>query len=143
MNNSTLASADISFKKLRRLYIFALLTIAITVLLCQLLIQYNLRSQLSDSEIINVSGKQRFLSQKLTKEILILNFVTKIKNNKEGIDKINEIIRLWKFNQYALVNGNDSLGFPKEKSKKLNDLFLDIDPNFNNIIKASTRFFES
>ncbi len=140
MNNSTLASADISFKKLRRLYIFALLTIAITVLLCQLLIQYNLRSQLSDSEIINVSGKQRFLSQKLTKEILILNFVTKTKNNKEGIDKINEIIRLWKFNQYALVNGNDSLGFPKEKSKKLNDLFLDIDPNFNNIIKASTRF---
>ena len=119
MTNSTVASADISFKNLRRLYIFALLTIAITVLLSQLLIQYNLHSQLSDSKIINFSGKQRFLSQKLTKEILILNFVTEAKNNNEGIDKINEIIRLWKFNHYALVNGNDSLGFPKEKSKEL------------------------
>lgn len=140
MKNNTLATADISFKNLRRLYIFALLTIAITVLLSQLLIQYNLHSQLSDSKIINFSGKQRFLSQKLTKEILILNFVTETENNKEGIDKINEIIRLWKFNQYALVKGNDSLGFPKEKSKELQDLFLDINPNFNTIIKASTRF---
>lgn len=143
MINSTVASADISFKNLRRLYIFALLTIAITVLLSQLLIQYNLHSQLSDSKIINVSGKQRFLSQKLTKEILILNFVTETKNNKEGIDKINEIIRLWKFNQYALVKGNDSLGFPKEKSKELNDLFLDINPNFNTIIEASTQFLKN
>ena len=140
MTNTTIASADFSFKNLRRLYIFALLTIAITVLLSQLLIQYNLHSQLSDSKIINVSGKQRFLSQKLTKEILILNFVTETKNHKEGIDKINKIIRLWKFNQYALVNGNDSLGFPKEKSKELNDLFHDINPNFNAIIQASTRF---
>ena len=65
MTNSTVASADISFKNLRRLYIFALLTIAITVLLSQLLIQYNLHSQLSDSKIINISGKQRMLSQKL------------------------------------------------------------------------------
>ena len=140
MTNNTVASADISFKNLRRLYIFALLTIAITVLLSQLLIQYNLHSQLSDSKIINFSGKQRFLSQKLTKEILILNFVTEAKNNNEGIDKINEIIRLWEFNHYALVNGNDILGFPKEKSKELKDLFLDINPNFNTIIKASTRF---
>ncbi|MFV8322225.1 type IV pili methyl-accepting chemotaxis transducer N-terminal domain-containing protein [Flavobacterium sp. LB3P21] len=48
------------------------MTIAITVLLSQLLIQYNLYSQQSDSRIINISGKQRMLSQKLTKEILIL-----------------------------------------------------------------------
>jgi two-component system sensor histidine kinase DegS len=141
MKNSTTSSDDtVSFKNLRQLYLFALLTIAITVLLSQLLIQYNLHSQLSDSKIINFSGKQRFLSQKLTKEILILNFVTETKNNKEGIDKINEIIRIWKFNQNALVKGNDSLGFPKEKSKELKDLFIDINPNFNTIIQASTRF---
>ena len=79
MKNNAVASADISFKNLRRLYIFALLTIAITVLLSQLLIQYNLHSQLSDSKIINISGKQRMLSQKLTKEILILNFIVDAK----------------------------------------------------------------
>lgn len=133
----------ITFNKLRRLYIFALLTIAITVLLSQLLIQYNLNSQLSDSRIINFSGKQRFLSQKLTKEILILNFVTKTKDNNVQINKIEKIIELWKFNQYSLENGNDSLGFPKEKSKEISNLYKSINPNFNTILKVATSFLNN
>ncbi|WP_232735192.1 type IV pili methyl-accepting chemotaxis transducer N-terminal domain-containing protein [Flavobacterium sp. 5] len=105
----------ISFKKLRRLYIFALITIAVTVLLSQLLIQYNLYSQLSDSRIINISGKQRMLSQKLTKEVLVLNFITDSLQEKEQINKISKTILLWKSNHNSLVNGSDRLGFPKEK----------------------------
>jgi two-component system sensor histidine kinase DegS len=143
MKNSATASADISFKNLRRFYIFALLTIAVTVLLSQLLIQYNLHSQLSDSRIINISGKQRMLSQKLTKEILILNFVTDAKNNKQEIDRANEIIKLWKFNQNALENGNDSLGFPKEKTKVLADLFVNIKSNFDTIANAAGTFLDN
>ncbi|MBC7845403.1 MAG: type IV pili methyl-accepting chemotaxis transducer N-terminal domain-containing protein [Flavobacterium sp.] len=143
MRNSAAATVDISFKNLRRLYIFALLTIAITVLLSQLLIQYNLHSQLSDSKIINTSGRQRMLSQKLTKEILILNFIADTKNNKQEIDRANEIIKLWKFNQQALEKGNDSLGFPKEKSKALSDLFVAIKPNFENIVNAATAFLNN
>lgn len=143
MENSAAASADISFKNLRRLYIFALLTIAITIFISQLLIQYNLNSQLSDSRIINISGKQRMLSQKLTKEILILNFVADAKNNKKEIDRTSEIIKLWQFNQYALENGNDSLGFPKEKSKSLSDLFVAIKPNFDNIVTATKSFLNN
>lgn len=140
MKKSDEASVDISFKNLRRLYLFALLTIAITVLLSQLLIQYNLNSQLSDSRIINISGKQRMLSQKLTKEILILNFISNAKNNKKEIEQASEIIKLWKFNQNALEYGNDSLGFPKVKSNELSYLFKDIKPNFNNIVRAATKF---
>jgi hypothetical protein len=121
MQSNSKASVDISFKNLRRLYIFALLTIAITVLLSQLLIQHNLHSQLSDSRIINISGKQRMLSQKLTKEILILNFIADSINNEKEIDQANEIIKLWTFNHNALEKGNDSLGFPKEKSKELSN----------------------
>lgn len=143
MKNNKLTSASISFKNLKKLYIFALLTIAVTVLLSQLVIQYNIFTQLSDSKIINYSGKQRFLSQKLTKEILILNFVTDSNNIDAEIDKINAIKRLWKFNHYALEIGNDSLGFPKDKSKELNDLYLGIRPNFNTIIGASTSFLNN
>ena len=83
------------------------------------------------------------LSQKLTKEILILNFIADSKNNKKEIDKANEIIKLWKFNQYALENGNDSLGFPKEKSKVLSDLFVDIKPNFDTIVNAARSFLDN
>ena len=103
MKNRAKESVDKNtFKKLRRLYLFALLTIAIMVSLSQILIQYNLKRQLSDSRIINISGKQRMLSQKLTKEILILNFVTDSSKKKQEIIRINEIISLWKFNHNAL-----------------------------------------
>jgi two-component system, NarL family, sensor histidine kinase DegS len=142
-NNKKEPSDKFTFKNLRRLYLFALLTIAVTVILSQLLIQYNLNNQLSDSRIINVSGKQRMLSQKLTKEVLILNFITDTLQKKHKINQINETISLWKFNHYALENGNDSLGFPTKKSIAISKLFKDISPNFNNIIKASTQFLEN
>ncbi|WP_158614723.1 hypothetical protein [Flavobacterium sp. RSP49] len=55
MKNRATASVDKdTFKNLRRFYLFALLTIAVTVLLSQLLIQSNLNRQLSDSKIINI-----------------------------------------------------------------------------------------
>ena len=144
MKDNDKSSLDsISFKQLRRLYFFALLTIAITVILSQFLIQYNLNSQLIDSKIINVSGKQRMLSQKLTKQVLILNFITDSTSNKQETLHIKQIIDLWKFNHQALVNGNDSLGFPKEKSHTLSRLFLSVQPNFDSIINASTIFLQN
>ena len=142
MKNNNGVAANISFKNLRRMYLLALLTIALTVLLSQWLIQYNLHRQWSDSRIINVSGKQRMLSQKLIKEILLLNFIANADNNKKQIHQANEIIKQWKFNHYALENGNDSLGFPKVKSKELSNLFRDIKPNFDAILNAAIVFLE-
>lgn len=133
----------ISFKKLRRLYIFALITIAITVILSQLLIQYNLYSQLSDSKIINISGKQRMLSQRLTKEILVLNFITDPLQKKEQIAKVSKTISEWKSNHNSLVNGNDSLGFPKEKNPILKKYFENLKPNFDTLLKASSTFLDN
>ncbi|WP_035671351.1 ATP-binding protein [Flavobacterium sp. 83] len=144
MKSKAKESVDKStFKKLRRLYIFALLTIAITVVLSQLLIQYNLKRQLSDSRIINISGKQRMLSQKLTKEVLILNFVSDSTKSKQEIFRINETLSLWKNTHYNLEKGNDSLGFPKEKSANLLALFTSIKPHFDTIVSATTQFLKN
>jgi len=144
MKNGSKESIDtITFEKLKKLYIFALLTIAVTVILSQLLIQYNLKNQLSDSRIINISGKQRMLSQKLAKEVLILNFTTDSTKTNEETIRLNKTLSLWKFNHYALQNGNDSLGFPKEKSEILSKLFFDIKLNFDSIIRATTPFLEN
>jgi signal transduction histidine kinase len=144
MENESKEIVDIvKFKKLRRLYIFALLTIAITVILSQILIQYNLNSQLSDSRIINISGKQRMLSQKLTKEILVLNFVADANKDSKEIERVNDILNLWQFNQNALEKGNDSLGFPKVKSEALSYLYKAIQPNFITIGKAAKVFLQN
>jgi hypothetical protein len=138
-----IATDSISFKNLRRLYLFALLTIALTVLVSQFILQYNLNRQLSDSKIINTSGKQRMLSQKLTKELLILHFITD--SSKIDIEKnrIDSILVKWKFNHEALVYGNEKLGFPKEKSTLLNELYQSIQPNFEAMILASQQYLQS
>jgi len=133
------AAEKITFKNLRRLYFFALLTIALTIIISQFLVQYNLNQQLSDSKIINFSGKQRMLSQKIVKEVLILHYVSDNASDKQ-ILHLNEVLALWKKNQNALVNGSDSLAFPKEKSETLSKLYLEINPVFNKIAETTDSF---
>ncbi|OYX84043.1 MAG: histidine kinase [Flavobacteriales bacterium 32-34-25] len=130
-------SENLNFKKLKQMYLFALITIAITILLSQLLIQHNISSQLNDSRLINISGRQRMLSQKLAKEILILNSFSDDLNEKENISNIKKTLETWKFTHLALEKGNDSLKFPHEKSTLLLALFKDIKSNVD-IIESTT-----
>jgi two-component system sensor histidine kinase DegS len=140
MKKSNQEAADkITFKNLRRLYFFALLTIAITIILSQVLVQYNLNQQLSDSKIINISGRQRMLSQKIVKEVLILHYVSDNASSKQ-IAHLKEVLSLWKTNQNALENGNDSLAFPKEKTETLTKLYLEVNPNFSTIAETANLF---
>ncbi|GAA3747721.1 hypothetical protein GCM10022422_35320 [Flavobacterium ginsengisoli] len=139
MKKSNQEEDKITFKNLRRLYFFALLTIALTIIVSQVLVQYNLNQQLSDSKIINFSGKQRMLSQKIVKEVLILHYVSDTASIKQ-ISHLNEVLALWKKNQNALENGSDSLAFPKEKSETLSKLYLEINPIFNKIAQTTDSF---
>ncbi|MEN9908147.1 MAG: hypothetical protein RLZZ540_1296 [Bacteroidota bacterium] len=133
-------SENLNFKKLKQMYLFALITIAITVLLSQLLIQHNINSQINDSRLINISGKQRMLSQKLAKEILILNSFSDDSNEKENISNIKKTLGLWKFTHLALEKGNDSLNFPETKSPHLLELFNAVKPNVNYIDNATKKY---
>ncbi|HJR99776.1 MAG TPA: ATP-binding protein [Flavobacterium sp.] len=133
-------SDNLNFKKLKQMYLFALITIAITVLLSQLLIQHNISSQLNDSRLINISGKQRMLSQKLAKEILILNSFSANSNKEEKISIIKKTVALWKFTHLALEKGNDSLHFPDTKSPELLKLFQNIKPNVKLIYNSTKRY---
>jgi len=142
MKKDNQEAEKITFKNLRRLYFFALLTIALTIIISQFLVQYNLNQQLSDSKIINFSGKQRMLSQKIVKEVLILHYVSDTAS-AEQISHLEEVLSLWKKNQNALKNGNDSLAFPKEKSENLNQLYIEINPIFNTIAHSADLFLSN
>ena len=66
-----------TFDKLSRLYIIALSTIALSVIISQIFIHKHLQTQQTDSTVINIAGRQRMLSQKLTKEIVSLSVSNK------------------------------------------------------------------
>ncbi|MEM9987259.1 MAG: type IV pili methyl-accepting chemotaxis transducer N-terminal domain-containing protein, partial [Bacteroidota bacterium] len=57
------------FKRLSNWYLLALTAIAVVLLISHGLIQGHLDKQLNDSRIVNVAGRQRMLSQKLTKDV--------------------------------------------------------------------------
>ena len=126
-----------TFDKLSRLYIIALSTIALSVIISQILVRNHLDTQKSDSTVINIAGRQRMLSQKLTKEIVSLT-VTFDESNRTILKKnIKETLFLWNLSHNSLQKGNDSLGLPKKNSRKIKQQFTAINPVFDTIQKAS------
>lgn len=126
-----------TFDKLSRLYVIALSTIALSVIISQLLIRNHLKSQQSDSTVINVAGRQRMLSQKLTKEILLLSTELDSENRILIKNKVKHTLSLWRLSHHALQKGNDSLGLPGKNSVKVIRMFKDLNLSFSSISNAS------
>lgn len=126
-----------TFDKLSRLYIIALSTIAFSVIISQVLVRNHLDKQQSDSTVINIAGRQRMLSQKLTKEIVSLSVSSDEKNRISLKNNIKRTLFLWELSHNSLQKGNDSLGLPKQNSVQIKSKFTAINPVFDTIQKAS------
>ncbi|MDG1728340.1 MAG: type IV pili methyl-accepting chemotaxis transducer N-terminal domain-containing protein [Algibacter sp.] len=126
-----------TFDKLRRLYIIGFSTIAVSVIVSQILIRTHLSGQESDSTLINVAGRQRMLSQKLTKDVVSLASETDLENRILLKNKIKETLHIWEVSHNALQHGNDSLGLPKKNSRKVIAKFKRLNPFFDTIRVAS------
>jgi two-component system, NarL family, sensor histidine kinase DegS len=140
---SKISLDQVAFNKLRNLYLLALLIVAITVISSQLFVQYNIQNQLSDSRLINFSGRQRMLSQKLVKEFLVYNTTGGNKLKKRQLQEIQKTLSLWTFSHESLKKGSDSLSFPKKKSPTVNSLFAEIDPVLSEIVTDSKKIIAS
>lgn len=106
-----------AFRFFNIMYIIALLSIACVTGLSQLFIQKHLNNQMEDAHIINISGRQRMLSQKITKQILI-----RFANIQEStsIPEIKKDISVFQRNQkdiYALSKTAFPSGFKDIKSR--------------------------
>ncbi|MFD0835844.1 ATP-binding protein [Mariniflexile aquimaris] len=126
-----------TFDRLSRLYIIALSAIALSVIVSQFLVRKHLNDQQSDSSVINVAGRQRMLSQKLTKEIVLLATEDSIEARLEQKEKVKQTLKLWGVSHKALQNGNDSLGLPGKNSAIIKQKFEELNPTFDSICTAS------
>ncbi|MGC6431555.1 MAG: ATP-binding protein [Jejuia sp.] len=126
-----------TFDKLRRLYIIGFSTIALSVIVSQILIRTHLRRQESDSRVINIAGRQRMLSQKLAKDAVSL---LSIKRREDGFilkEDLKETLKLWELSHHSLQRGNDSLGLPRQISPVIAGKFRVLNPIFDSISSAS------
>ena len=132
-----------TFRKLSRLYIVALSAIALSVIVSQILIRKHLNDQQSDSTVINVAGRQRMLSQKLTKEAILLSTINDSIERTAIKNKFKRTLSLWESSHNALQKGDNDLGLPNDNSDSVSALFHQINPIFNNINEASKRIIEA
>ena len=99
-----------------------LLVSLVLVLLLAIILETLIRERRTDAAVINLSGRQRMLSQKIAKGIyttsLGLTSIQEIKNDAET----------WALVHDGLIYGNDSLGLPSLTDQDLLSLFKQVEP---------------
>ncbi|NER16298.1 ATP-binding protein [Spongiivirga citrea] len=126
-----------TFLRIRKWYLLAFATIALTIIIAQILIQSHLNSQLSDSRVINVAGRQRALSQKLVKEVLLLSPSNDTTVQNQIVSQINQTLLLWKTSHIGLQSGNSEINLPIEKDTEILLLFKEIDIHHQAMVNAT------
>lgn len=124
-----------TFRYFNIMYAIALATIAVITILSQFFIQNHLDNQLNDSHVINVAGRQRMLSQKITKNCLLID---RGEWNKQLKQELLSNLSLWSSCHQILKSGELKL---KDGSKSTNS--PEIQQHFESIEKSFRKIFEN
>lgn len=118
-------SSTIMIRKHKNRYFIGVLMAIFIISINQFFIQYWLYQKKEDSRIINISGRQRMLSQKLNLEIF------KFYHHQIALKDIQKTYHNWRKAHYALLNGDDDLKIHAIKNdearKMLSELSARID----------------
>ncbi|TAE17971.1 MAG: ATP-dependent DNA helicase [Bacteroidetes bacterium] len=104
-------------KKLIISYAIALMLIALFTIASQWLVQVSLSNQESDSRLINLAGRQRMLSQKITKVALLLAY----QHEEKRLTEIDSLVKLWTKTHEQLKNS-------PQNSAALQEMYARISP---------------
>ena len=131
LNRKLLPASD-----LQRRYILALSIIAFLTVFSQIAIQYAIFKGSKDSRVVNIAGRQRMLSQRITKTALAQYFSDSIETKQKYLDEMKNAATIWRLSHDGLQNGSKKLGLPGNNSDKIQSMFLEIEPDFQAILNA-------
>lgn len=131
-------TARSSSNRLTVLYVLALSAVALLTILGQVLVQRSLEQQLSDSTVINIAGRQRMLSQKITKLALQIDTTDSPFQRSEALNELRESLSLWETCHLGLQGGNEELGLPGSNSETVTRLYAELEPSFQAMRQAAT-----
>lgn len=124
------------YEKLGRFYLIALCAIATSLLLSQILVQQFISDQKNDSRVVNLSGRQRMLSQRISKTALLLSSDSTKLNRTQNYQELKLALQEWKQVHQGLQVGSEELGIKEANSRKIQELFGNIDPSHGAMVKA-------
>lgn len=116
---------------LNRRFLTALVCVAALIVLDQLLIQPELSRLASDAPVINVSGRQRMLSQNLTKTALVLAWETDSTIHAARQEELSHLLELWTRSHLGLQHGDAAMQLPGTNSAAVTAEFTRLEPDFS------------
>jgi len=126
-------------RALRIRYIIGLSVIASLTILAQFFVQRQIISQEADANVVNIAGRQRMLSQRLSKEALLL-LADDTEANREQLEAT---LLLWQTSHIGLQAGNELLNLPGENSETITGIFAEIEPNYTAMVTAADCLIEA
>jgi len=129
-----------STKRLTLLYVLALSAVALLSIAGQILVQWSLVRQLSDSRVVNLAGRQRMLSQRLTMQSLLLQKADSADQRIEQQAKLAKSLKAWQRAHLALQQGDATTGLPGRNSRRVEEMFGQVDPHFQAICELIETF---
>jgi C4-dicarboxylate-specific signal transduction histidine kinase len=115
----------------------ALLSVALLVLLNPLLVQPPILRLMTDAPVINVSGRQRMLSQRLAKEALALVLARNEADRRRHLDELDQVLRRWSAAHDGLRRGDRASSLPGRNSAPVRAAFDDLEPFFTRMRDAA------
>ena len=120
-------------------YVAALSAVALLLILSQALVQRVLMQQSSDARVINLAGRQRMLSQKLSKAALAFESTAAPDARKERVGELRSVVTLWERSHVGLQRGDAELGLSGTNSAEVTRLFTRIEPHYQSMLHAAKR----
>jgi PAS domain S-box-containing protein len=115
--------------------------LAILAVISYLTLQENIKSHKTSAAVINISGRQRMLSQRIALKTLQVVSSTDISEKKKLRRDLSNAVNLMQASHIALINGNASMGIPGNPSPEVRDMFfslpLNLDARIRDYIKSA------
>ncbi|MDZ4659707.1 MAG: ATP-binding protein [Bythopirellula sp.] len=129
-DDRTASAADGLIRRLGARYLFVLITVALLIVVDQAILQPLLIRLDRYAPAINLSGRQRMLSQKLTKAALALERHSSEKKRAESRNELQETLAQWTSAHTALREGDEQRGIYQIQSAKINEQWKLLEPHY-------------
>lgn len=124
------------YKKIEMRFLIIGIVLISILISRQIIVQNQINLGKNMAKAINISGKQRMLSQKIAKNVLMLYENQDYNSIKYYLEDLESSLYEFENSHYNLINSNKAEDILIHNSSKVISLFNEIDPYFKNILET-------